>query len=57
MYLYLYILKINCIINNIMCKTSLLHTTLINPTIYITHLIDSLSIFTIPSLYEVMAYY
>ena len=37
-------------INNIMCAST---PSILNPTIYITHHIDSLSTFTIPSLYEV----
>ena len=37
-------------INNIICAST---QPILNPTIYITHHIDSLSTFTIPSLYEV----
>ena len=37
-------------INNIICAST---QSILNPTIYITHHIDSLSTFTIPSLYEV----
>ena len=37
-------------INNIICISIL---SILNPTIYITHFIDLLSTFTIPSLYEV----
>ena len=37
-------------INTIICAST---PSILNPTIYITHPINSLSIFTIPSLYEV----
>ena len=43
----------NVRINDIICASTTVYTYILNTTIYIYNPIDSLSIFTIPSLYEV----